>query len=63
MTLKELSANQIHELKESILCNRDDHVSYGELLAADELVSDEELAEEYDGYTFGPDDFFCSAGA
>ena len=63
MSLKDLNAAQIHELKERILCDRDDHVSYGELIAADELVSDKELEEEYGGYTFGADDFFCSVGA
>ncbi len=34
--------------------------SYGELAIADELVSDEQVEEEYGGVCFTPDDFFCS---
>lgn len=34
--------------------------SYGELVIADELVSDEQVEEEYGGVRFTSDDFFCS---
>lgn len=63
-TLKELSADQITELKQSYLCHvkmKDKDVSYGELAAADELVSNEELEEEYGHISFTDDDFFCTA--
>ena len=32
--------------------------SYGELAIADELVSEEQVEEEYGGVYFTPDDFF-----
>lgn len=63
-TLKELSADQITELKQSYLCHikmKGKGVSYGELAAADELVSNEELEEEYGSTPFTDDDFFCTA--
>ena len=59
MTLKELSAEQKLELKQNFLA-KDNDVSYGELTCADELVSDEELEEEYGNVEFTDDDFFCS---
>lgn len=34
--------------------------SYGELAIADELVSDEQVEEEYRDVCFTSDDFFCS---
>ena len=62
MTLKDLSAEQKLELKQNFL-TKDNDVSYGELARADELVSDEELEEEYGHVEFTNDDFFCTAGA
>lgn len=61
MTLKDLSEEQKLELKQAIL-TRDRDVSYGELVNADELVTDEELEKEYGGTEFTPDDFFCTGG-
>lgn len=64
-TLNELNAEQITELKQSYLCNvkyKDEGVSWGELTDADELVSMEELEEEYGHISFTDDDFFCTAG-
>lgn len=61
MTIKELSEEQKLELKQNFL-TKDNDVSYGELASADELVSDEELEEEYGNVEFTDDDFFCTAG-
>jgi len=61
MTIKDLSEEQKIELKQNFLA-KDNDVSYGELASADELVSDEELEEEYGQVCFTDDDFFCTAG-
>jgi len=61
MTIKDLSVEQKLELKQNFL-TKDNDVSYGELAHADELVSDEELEEEYGNVEFTNDDFFCTAG-
>lgn len=63
-TLNELSAEQISELKQYYLCNvkyEDQGVSLGMLADADNIVSMEELEEEYGHISFTDDDFFCSA--
>ena len=60
MTVKELSREQLTELKQSYYCNEvreGECVSYGELAAIDELVSDEEVFDFYDGTYFVDDDF------
>lgn len=65
MTFDELSKEQLVELKQRILVERNDQrgegTSYGELADADELVSDEDLKDWYGGTVFSPDDFTCSA--
>ena len=58
MTISELNNEQKKQLKESILSERDNNVSLGELLMADELVSDDELEEQYGGIEFVEEDFF-----
>ena len=60
MTVKELSREQLTELKQSYYCNEvreGEGVSYGELATIDELVSDEEVFDFYDGTYFVDDDF------
>ena len=61
MTLKDLSDDQRIELKQSILTERRDAIgenpSWGELADADELVSDEDLADRFDGTEFCEEDF------
>jgi hypothetical protein len=57
MTLKDLTPEQKLMLKQNILTLRQDSVSYGELIAADELVSDSELEEEFGATFFVQDDF------
>ena len=60
MSVKELNRDQLVELKQNILCQRAS-TSWGELVEADSIVSDEEVFAEYEGTTFSPDDFECSA--
>ena len=67
MTVSELNRNQMIELKQSYLCQHYDECedrspSYGELAAADELVSDKIIYENYGGYEFSEDEFCCTAG-
>ena len=64
MSVKELTREQSEELKGNYYCwvlHEDEDVSYGELAMIDELVSDEEVFEYYEGTCFCNDDFFCSA--
>ena len=74
MDVRELSREQLIELKEHYmieLVNEGtyaevmgvdwDEPSMGEIAAADELISDEVIFENYAGYIFGSDDFFCTA--
>lgn len=61
MRLKELNDEQMLQLKQSILEARNEArgegTSYGELSMADNLVSDEDLADWYDGTEFSEGDF------
>ena len=54
MSYKELNRDQILALKQSYL---QDSVSYNELAEADNLVSDEELEQEYKNVNFVEEDF------
>jgi hypothetical protein len=60
MKVQELNREQLIELKQSFLCNKQESVSWGELADADDIVSDEELFEEYGHIEFTDEDFFCS---
>ena len=73
MTIKELSREQMHELKEAYLTKLADdgtfaevlgvdydEPSYGDLANADEIVPDDVIFREYDGIDFVNDDFFCT---
>ena len=57
MELKDLNDDQKLQLKQRILVERQDNTSYGELVEADSLVTDEELNEHFGGTFFVPDDF------
>lgn len=57
MDVHELNREQLIQLKQAILCERDTGTSYGELAAADELVTDEEVFMQYGGTNFVEDDF------
>jgi len=56
MNVKELNREQLIILKGRYL-DKDEDISYGELAAADELVLDETIFEEYDGVEFVEEDF------
>lgn len=58
MDVKELNRDQIIQLKQAMLCEREENVSYGELAAADELITDEEVFTRHAGVAFVEDDFF-----
>lgn len=66
MEVKDLSRDQLIELKQALLSQRYDSKgespSYGELADVDELISDEEIFAAYAGTSFSEDDFFCTAG-
>lgn len=57
MDVHELNREQLIQLKQAILCERDTGTSYGELAAADELVTDEDVFTRYAGVNFVEDDF------
>lgn len=57
MSYKELNRDQILTLKQSYLVRTQDSVSYNELAEADNLVSDEELEQEYKNVNFVEEDF------
>ena len=60
MYVSELSRGQLVELKSTMLeAILGYEPSYGELAIADELVSDEQVEEEYGGVCFTSDDFWC----
>ena len=59
---KQLSAEQIEELRQRYLSEKRDNVSALELANAKEIVSDKELYDEYCTTLFTDDDFFCTAG-
>lgn len=64
MTVYELSANQLSELKQNYLCEHlveteDRTPSWDELACADSIVSDETIYEESANTDFVEDDF-CS---
>ena len=56
MNVKELNREQLIQLKCAYLTKEHD-VSYGELAAADEIVSDEIIFEEYKNTDFVEEDF------
>ena len=58
MSVYELSKNQLIELKQNYLCEVQKNVSYGELYDADNIISDEEIFNEYENVKFSEDDFF-----
>ena len=57
MSYEELNREQILALKQNYLVRTQDNVSYYELAEADNLVSDEELEQEYKNVNFVEEDF------
>lgn len=66
MKVTELNKDQLTELKERFYTEKQaklgNGVSYGELANIDNLITNDEIMQEYDDTTFSNDDFFCSAG-
>lgn len=60
MSVKELTREQLTQLKEQYYIERNENVSYGELADIDNLVSDNEIFEEYGHITFVAEDFLCN---
>lgn len=64
MTVYDLNRDQLVELKQHYLTEqmdaRGESPSWGELADADEIISDEEIYDEYAGTIFSPDDFSSS---
>ena len=61
MTVYELNREQLQELKINYMTDLGNDLSYDELVNIDELVSDQEVYEVYNGVDFVPGDFACSA--
>lgn len=61
MTIKELTPDQLTQVKQRYYTQKQDEkgkgVSYGELAQINDLVSDAEIFEHYEGVYFVPDDF------
>ena len=57
MSYDELNRDQILALKQNYLVRTQNNVSYNELAEADNLVSDEELEQEYKNINFVEEDF------
>jgi len=57
MNLSDLNNEQKIQIKQRILVERQENTSYGELLEADTLVSDEELNEQFGDTFFVDEDF------
>jgi len=61
MSVKELNREQLTELKQNYYCNvLGNNASYGELADIDNLVSDNEVYEYYNGTMFVEEDFFST---
>lgn len=59
-TVRELTRTELRELKQRMLCEKGEALSYGEMANIDESISDEQVFAEYEGVKFGPEDFFCN---
>jgi hypothetical protein len=57
MNLSDLNYEQKIQLKQNILTEKSESVSYGELADADTLVTDDELEEHFGGTHFVDEDF------
>lgn len=66
-SVRELSREQMEELKQNYLSKKMDEKgespSYGELAEASTIITDEEMWEVYGDTEFSDDDFTCSAGS
>ena len=60
MNVRELNETQLRELKEALLCELFDNVSWGELAEAETLISNKVVYKRYEGIEFTEDDFFST---
>lgn len=60
MKVKDLNREQLTELKQQYYSDNHESVSYFDLATIDDLVSDEEIEEEFEDVYFSSDDFFSS---
>lgn len=60
LKVRDLSRDQLTELKEHWYADVNSLVSLDEIVRIHEIVSDEEIFEVYEHITFTNDDFFCS---
>lgn len=58
MKVNELGRTQLIELKERYYISKNENVSYGELANIDNIITDKEIFEQYEGIEFVEDDFF-----
>lgn len=58
MTVRELTREQLDELKIKYVCDLYDNPTYGDLADA-HTICDEELFIYYEGVEFVAEDFFC----
>ena len=56
----QLTQDELYELKQRMLCDRNPDISWGELFEADNFVTDEEVFTEFGDTAFTDDDFFCN---
>lgn len=65
MTVYELTAEQLEELAQRYLCEKNEQqgegTSWEELALPFNFVSREEVIAEHECYNFTEDDFFCTA--
>ena len=57
MSVYDLNRRQLEQLKCSFYCQNNENVSWGEFVAINELVSDDDIISEYSGVYFSEDDF------
>lgn len=58
MKVKELTRSQLVELKQRYYTEKNGDVSYGELADINNIVTDNEIFEEYQNVDFVEEDFF-----
>ena len=67
MNVRELTRDQLEELKSRMICERNEErgggMSWYEIVHVNSLISDEEVFRRYAGFIFFDDDFYCTAGA
>ena len=60
-SVKELTKDELDELKQVYVCETVKNPSYGELADSTD-IPDEEIFAHYADVQFGPEDFFCNCG-